>query len=84
MDEERPEYAREIDWVLRDGGSYFMLCFSDKERGFSGPRKVSRREIEETFSRLFRINYMRDTVFGDTVHQKVAKGYITYATKMKS
>jgi hypothetical protein len=70
--------------VLGDGGSYFMLCFSDKEREFSGPRRISKKEIEETFSSLFRINYIRDTIFGDTFHRKGARGYITYATKEKS
>lgn len=84
MDEERPVYARQIDWVLRDGGIYFMLCFSDKEREFSGPRRISKQEIEKTFSRLFRINYIRDTIFGDIFHHKGAKGYITCATKEKS
>ncbi len=81
MDEERPTYVEEIDWVLRDGGSYFMLCFSDKEKESSGPRKISKLEIEKTFSRLFVINYIRDTIFGDTFHHKGARGYITYATK---
>ena len=82
--DERPAYTREIDWVLSGGGSYFMLCFSDKEREFSGPRRISKKEIEATFSHLFRINYIRDTVFGDTLHRKGARGYITYATKTAS
>lgn len=30
-DEERPVFARQINSVIRTGGKYFMLCFSDKE-----------------------------------------------------
>ena len=79
--EERPTYVDQINWVLRNEGSYFMLCFSDKEREFSGPRRISKREVEETFSTVFKINYIHDTIFGDTLHRKGARGYVTYATK---
>ena len=80
--EQRPVYVSQINWVLRNGGSYFMLCFSDKERKFSGPRRISKQEIEETFSTVFKINYIHDTVFGDTLHRKGAQGYITNASKL--
>jgi len=48
--EERPVYARGLAAVLRPGGRYFMLCFSDEEPGTAGPRRVSRDEIQETFT----------------------------------
>ena len=62
-DDERPVYARHVHRVLRRGGSYFMMCFSDKQPGTEGPRRVSKSEIEGTFSGLFRINYIREAAF---------------------
>jgi SAM-dependent methyltransferase len=54
-DDERLVYARGLATLLRPGGRYFMLCFSDLEPGREGPRRVSRAEIETTFSRGWRV-----------------------------
>jgi hypothetical protein len=32
------------------GGRYFMLCFSDRQQGEWGPRRVTEREIRESFA----------------------------------
>jgi cyclopropane fatty-acyl-phospholipid synthase-like methyltransferase len=48
--EERPLYALTIASVLRHGGKYYMLCFSDHETDLIGPRHVSLREIKATFN----------------------------------
>lgn len=40
-----------------------MLCFSDKEPGEWGPRRISREEIGQTFAGLFRINYIKESFF---------------------
>lgn len=44
-DEERPVFVRQVHRVLKAGGKYFMLCFSDKEPEGYGPRRVSKAEI---------------------------------------
>jgi len=44
-DGERPNFARQLHRVLKPGGKYFMLCFSDKEPGDYGPRRISKAEI---------------------------------------
>ncbi len=62
-DEERPVFARQVHRVLKTGGKYFMLCFSDKEPPGQGPRRVSKAEIEHTFTSLFKIIYIKDSAF---------------------
>ncbi len=63
-DDERGAYARAVGSVLRDGGRLFILCFSDKEPlGWGGPRRVSEREIRETFSDGWIVNYVRPALF---------------------
>ena len=54
-DEERPIFARQVYKVLKPGGKYFMLCFSDKDPAGPGPRRISKAEIEHTFTPLFKI-----------------------------
>jgi len=78
-DKKRTVFAGQINRVLRKGGNYFMLCFSDKERSDWGPRRVSKNEINQTFSPMFRINYIRETRFGSRLNDKGAKAYITSA-----
>lgn len=40
-----------------------MLCFSDKEPEGYGPRRISKDEIEHTFTPLFNIIYIKDQMF---------------------
>ena len=80
-DEERPVYARQVGWALRPGGGYFALCFSDKEPGDWGPRRISRRELEETFGSLFRINYIKETHFLSHAPNGRPQAYLLSATK---
>jgi len=81
-DDDRPVYAREIARVLAPKGMYFMLCFSEKEpTNWGGPRRVTREEINATFSRLFNINYIRDALFATRFHTNGGKAYLTSATR---
>ena len=49
-DEDRRRYVEGLASVLKSGGRLFLLCFSDSEPGDQGPRRVSRREIEDAFA----------------------------------
>ena len=82
-DEERPHYVEQVSRVLKPGGSFFMLCFSVKQPGMTGPRRMSEREITESFQELFQINYIRDVVYESNVHDPGAKGYLASATRIR-
>lgn len=45
-DEHRRRYVEGLATVLKPGGKFFLLCFSDQEPGEQGPRRVPRSEIE--------------------------------------
>ena len=81
-DNERRLFAMQIRRVLANGGRYFMLCFSDKEPGNEGPRRISRKEIKDAFSEMFKINYIKDTFFASKYHRKGARAYIVSMTKI--
>jgi SAM-dependent methyltransferase len=48
-DEERPIFAASLAGIVRPAGTYYMLCFSDRQPGTFGPRRVTQREIRGTF-----------------------------------
>jgi cyclopropane fatty-acyl-phospholipid synthase-like methyltransferase len=49
-DDERPAFVRNVRDVLKPGGMYAMLCFSDRQPGDWGPRRVSEAEIRSSFA----------------------------------
>jgi SAM-dependent methyltransferase len=49
-DDDRRRYVDGLASVLKPGGRLFLLCFSDDEPGDQGPRRVSRKEIEDAFA----------------------------------
>jgi SAM-dependent methyltransferase len=49
-DDDRPRYQRSVHGALRPGGHLFLLCFSELQQGDWGPRRVTQREIRETFA----------------------------------
>ncbi len=62
-DEERPCFERSLRAVLRPGGRYFLLCFSDRQPGAIGPRRVTQREIRATFATGWRFDAITATRF---------------------
>lgn len=81
-DEERPVYVGETRAVLRPGGRFFMLCFSDREpEGWGGPRRVSKAEIERALSGGWRVDYIRPARFESNFHDGGGHAWLTAATK---
>ncbi len=62
-DEERPRFGRSLHDVLRAGGRYFLLCFSDRQPGAIGPRRVTSGEIRSTFATGWRVDAITATRF---------------------
>jgi len=48
-DADRSAFVASLAAVVPSGGRYFMLCFSDRQPGQFGPRRVSREEIRASF-----------------------------------
>ena len=54
-DDERARYVRSLAGAIAPGGSYFMICFSDKAPGDFGPRRISQQEIRDAFRDGWRV-----------------------------
>jgi SAM-dependent methyltransferase len=48
-DENRPRYVASLASVLRPGGTCHLLCFSDRQPGDMGPRRIRQDELREAF-----------------------------------
>ena len=81
-DRDREAYVDSLRAVLRPGGRYYMLCFSNKEPvGWGGPRRVFKREILKSFSDGWRVNYVRPAKIETAFHEKGGEGWFSKVTK---
>jgi len=48
-DDDRVKYVRSLSAVSRSGTTLFLLCFSDRQPGSSGPRRITQEEIRKAF-----------------------------------
>ncbi len=80
-DEGRPVFLAQVFRVLKSNGTYFMMCFSDKEPGEWGPRRVSKDEIIGALEPLFHINYIKDAAFESLTRKSGSKAYLISANK---
>ena len=55
-DNDRERYVDGLASVLKPGGRFYLLCFSVDEPGTVGPRRVSEKEIRETFAEDWKIH----------------------------
>src|ERR1039458_7745392 len=60
---DRPQAVREVHRVLRDGGLYLLRVFSDKEPEGPGPHRFTKKELDDLFSKQFKILKIWEGVF---------------------
>ena len=48
-DADRARFVASVGAVIPSGGRYYMICFSDRQPGTIGPRRVSQSEIRQAF-----------------------------------
>ena len=76
-DADRPLFVKSLHAVLSHNGTYFMLCFSDKEPADYGPRRITEKEIRETFSKGWRVNYIRPATFESNNRAKGPRAWLS-------
>ncbi|MDA4113307.1 MAG: class I SAM-dependent methyltransferase [Thaumarchaeota archaeon] len=82
-DEERILFVKSLRSALNKGGTYLMLCFSDKEpAGWGGPRRVSQEEIRATFTDGWKIDWIREARFESTFHEDGGRALLSSITSV--
>lgn len=67
-DEDRPRYVQALAGILRPSGQLWLLCFSDAEPPGSGPRRISRSDLQRAFSAGWDILEIEPTRFETSPH----------------
>lgn len=68
-DENRRVYVEELGEVVEPDGHVCLLCFSDREPGEWGPRRISRDELYTTFSEGWTVEEIRPARFEVNANQ---------------
>lgn len=80
-DSERPRFVEGLSAVLRPGGSYHVLCFSDKEPAGWGPRRIRKAELEAAFAGPFRVRYIREARFEANIAPEGARAHFAWMVR---
>ena len=64
-DESRVRYIASLASVLRPGGRLYLMCFSDRQPGAFGPRRVGRDELRAAFGDGWTIIAIQADTFDD-------------------
>ena len=62
-DQERARYVRSVRGALRPAGRLFLACFSERQPGAWGPRRVTQAELRDAFSKGWRVDSINEAHF---------------------
>src|SRR5919106_1041048 len=55
-DDDRARFLVSLRGAVKPGGRYFMLCFSDRQPGDWGPRRITEAELRDCFADGWRVD----------------------------
>lgn len=80
-DEARIPYVETLARMVRRGGRLALLCFSDREPGLEGPRRVTRAELRHALSGPFTLDELEPARFESHIHEGGAKAWLVLARR---
>ncbi|MEV6781736.1 class I SAM-dependent methyltransferase [Streptomyces sp. NPDC051098] len=83
--DDRAAFTHGLDAVLRPGGRYFMLCFSDREPGSPGahgPHRLTRHDITAVFADTLRIDSLEPATIEFTLDPAGIRAWLVTLTKV--
>jgi SAM-dependent methyltransferase len=81
-DDDRARFVAGLGAVVVPGGRYFMLCFSDKQPGDWGPRRVHQDELLRCFAAGWRVDSIDDAVLEITLSPEGAQAWSAAFTRL--
>ena len=80
-DEQREPYVSSLRAAIPAGGRYLMLCFSDRQPGDWGPRRVTQDEILTSFAEGWRVESIEPAVIDITIDPNGAQSWLSVITR---
>jgi cyclopropane fatty-acyl-phospholipid synthase-like methyltransferase len=75
-DAERPLFVTSVRSALRPGGFYYLMCFSDRQPGDWGPRRVSEEELQTAFAVGWSIESIEPAMFETNIDPNGAEAWL--------
>jgi cyclopropane fatty-acyl-phospholipid synthase-like methyltransferase len=80
-DRDRARFVKCLTATVEPDGRYLMLCFSDQQPGDWGPRRVSRAEIQSSFTDGWRIESIENSPIEITIDPVGACAWLAVITR---
>ncbi len=81
-DDDRPRFVKELRASIPVGGHYYMLCFSDRQPGDWGPRRIRQEEIRDSFAEGWTMDSIQPAKIDITVDPHQAEAWLAVITRM--
>jgi cyclopropane fatty-acyl-phospholipid synthase-like methyltransferase len=81
-DDDRARFVDSLAAVTAPGARYHMMCFSDRQPGDWGPRRVSREEIRSSFARGWRVDSIEAATFDVTLDPAGVQAWLAAITRI--
>ncbi|HXQ61527.1 MAG TPA: class I SAM-dependent methyltransferase [Acidimicrobiales bacterium] len=81
-DDDRARFVASLGGVVVSGGRYFMLCFSDREPGDWGPRRVRQDELRRSFADGWRVDSIEESVLDIVIRPEGARAWLASFTRL--
>ena len=80
-DADRARFLTSLREAVKPGGRYFMLCFSDRQPGDWGPRRITEAEIRGSFAEGWRIDSLEPSTISITLDPAGAQAWLVAMTR---
>ena len=81
-DGDRGRYVDSLNAVMPSGSRYHMLCFSDRQPGDWGPRRVRADEIEASFAGGWRVESIEPATLEITIDPEGVQAWLASITRV--
>lgn len=81
-DEARARYVESLAAVVVPGGNYLMCCFSDRQPGDWGPRRVSRQEIRAAFADGWEVRAVEAATFDTNLEPPSVEAWLATVARV--
>jgi cyclopropane fatty-acyl-phospholipid synthase-like methyltransferase len=81
-DDDRGPFLESLRSAVPPGGRYFMLCFSDRQPGDWGPRRITEDEIRVSFADGWRLDSLERSTIEITIDPAGAQAWLAAMTRV--
>jgi cyclopropane fatty-acyl-phospholipid synthase-like methyltransferase len=80
-DDDRSVFVAGLRGVVRPGGRYFLLCFSDRQPGVFGPRRITQEEIRGAFADGWWVDSIEPVMMDSAVQRGAVHAWLATITR---